>query len=84
VSAAAQAGVCRYCGATEAQVDGDKLCWLSRARDCCNKYSCRKADAARPVKPRSEFAGWGRGAIDIEMRRRRRNARRRSAKGKAA
>lgn len=91
MSGATKAGVCRFCGVTDVQVDGDKLCWMDKDRTCCNKYSCRKQylaeqrrKAVKPAKPRSEFAGWGYGAIVKELQKRRRKTGRLRRKGKAA
>lgn len=85
------AGVCQYCGVTDDQVDGDKLCWHDSNRDCCTRPSCVKQhhDKARirAARPRSRFAelarmGWGRGAIVEQLRKEERARKRR--KGKAA
>jgi len=88
-------GICRHCGCTEANAcllhDGDACCWIDASRTVCNRPGCINAEAARvaqekaaakTLKPRSEFAGWGYGAIVKELDRRRRQKRR--GKRKAA
>jgi hypothetical protein len=79
-------GVCRFCGVTEDQVDGDRLSWLDGTRTCCNKFHCRKRDAnEKRSKPRppSKYPGWGYGAVAIEKRREARRRARRQ-RGRAA
>jgi hypothetical protein len=95
VSPLPTSGVCRHCGVTDEQVDGNKLSWHDASRTCCSKYACVKAhhNAARKraVRPKSRFAeliaqGYGSGGarlqIEREDRQRRRNASPR--KGRAA
>lgn len=36
------AGVCHYCGITDADVDGDRIGWLTPARCVCNQFACRR------------------------------------------
>lgn len=49
-------GRCRFCGATDAEVDGDRLSWLDQERTCCTKYDCRNKHFAelrrKPARPR--------------------------------
>lgn len=33
-------GICHYCGVADAQVDGDKVCWLDSTRRICNRPPC--------------------------------------------
>jgi hypothetical protein len=76
--------VCRFCGATDAIVDGNKFTWIGKDRTCCSRYSCQTQDQAekrkKARKPRSEFAGWGPGAVFEELDKRREAKRRKRAK----
>ena len=82
-------GVCRYCGCTDGapcwscRQHHDDCAFRDRDRTVCQGPDCVKAEAARIQslrKPRP-FDGWGPGAIRIEKRRIRRNARQREARG---
>lgn len=90
-------GVCRYCGCTEEQPcqvppfgDDDTCCWLPGTdRTVCSAPGCviawhraqKLAKAARVAKPKSQYAGWGYGAVVEDMRRK---ARRKRGKDRAA
>lgn len=43
-------GKCRFCRCTERDAcrlaEGDRCCWLTQARNCCNNPVCVKARAA--------------------------------------
>ena len=39
-------GICRFCGTTEAEVDGDRLSWLTAERNACSKYERRQVRRA--------------------------------------
>lgn len=88
---AAQPGTCRHCGCSEerpcwaCRAHCDECTWADAERTVCSGPACVKAErdrlaALRGVK-RSPYAGWGFGAICLEMRKRGRRARR---KGRAA
>lgn len=83
------AGVCRYCGVTDDQVDGNKLSWHDAERTCCSKYACvKKHHSAARIAQRQEqdqareqqrkygdrYRGWGLGAIIEDLRKRKRAA----------
>lgn len=88
-------GVCRHCACTEDDAcrlgSGDTCGWTDATRTVCTRSGCLIAEAARVARKRAEdkgaaarneFAGWGLGAIRLELDRRRRNRRR--GKRKAA
>ena len=86
--------VCRYCRCTEAapcwacRTGHEGAVWSNEERNVCAGPACMKAEAARiralrKPKPRSRFAGWGKGAIDIQLGLEER-ARRRRKRKKAA
>ena len=54
-------GICKFCGVTDAQIDGDKLSWFTPERDVCSKFDCRnrhfaaereRKAAAKRARPR--------------------------------
>lgn len=60
-------GVCRHCGVTEDQVDGDKLCWHDGRHTCCSKYACVKQHKAQLRKAREEWKAAGRKKTPAEI-----------------
>ena len=84
-------GTCRHCGRSEGNLlrgsDGDEAGWGDRTQTWCTFPSCVVAEAQRlrrarqAARPESEFRGWGKGAIRLELERR---ARARRRKGRAA
>lgn len=80
-------GACRYCGCHGESCslpNGDK-CVLSDESGVCNAPGCMRAELARArnagaarMRPK-EFAGWGYGAVAMELRKRRQAKRRRKA-----
>lgn len=96
-----QPGVCRHCECTESNPCSlclhkhDGCAWSDTSRLVCSGEPCIRAEAARlaaarAARPKPEFAGWGPGAIRLELERRDRNARQRrrrrtaGGKGRAA
>jgi hypothetical protein len=78
-------GICRYCGCQGESCslpNGDK-CSLSDVTSVCNAPGCMRAELARVraagARPRSKYAGWGYGAIQIDLRKQRRARRRKRA-----
>jgi hypothetical protein len=80
-------GTCRHCGCHGESCtlpNGDKCGWTG---DCtvCNRPGCLRAElarvrAAKPVKSaRSQYAGWGYGAIAMDLRKQRRRRRKKAA-----
>ena len=81
-------GTCRHCRCTEENAcilhTGDTCWWTNDERTVCSNPSCIKAEQARVralrlPKPRSRFAGWGKGAIWMELRAEQRRRKRRKA-----
>jgi hypothetical protein len=89
VAQAWPAGVCHYCGIADAAVDGDRVCWLGRQRNVCNRVGCVRRFSAdvnarvraldRPKRKRTPAEIH---EIKIEERRARRRQQR--GKGKVA
>jgi hypothetical protein len=55
-------GICRFCGITEKNVDGDKRSWYGKDRTCCSQSSC--------VRQHHEEIASVRQKIAIEQQRR--------------
>lgn len=76
-------GTCRYCGChgeTCTLPDGEKCAWSDPERTVCTAPGCLRAEAARKragMPAKAKFAGWGYGAIRLELEKQRRKGRRR-------
>lgn len=88
---AATPGVCRFCGITDDQIDGDKRGWLGPSRTVCNRPSCIRAHYAERDRAEGEDAKKRRkrtpGEIHqfmLEERREKRRRARQLRKGRAA
>ncbi len=78
-------GVCRFCGITDAQVDGDKRSWLGASRTVCSAPACIRAHYAERDRAQAEAnkARHKRTPAEIHqlMIQERRERRRRNRKG---
>lgn len=91
MSSAAQPGVCRHCECTETNAcrltNGEPCCWIDAERKVCSNPACIQAEGRRVREEKNavtrkhgdRFVGWGKGAIDIELRRDARRRKRRRA-----
>lgn len=65
--------------------NGDPCCWVNAERTVCSNPACIKAEERRQKEERKplarkhgdRFVGWGKGAIDMELRREQQRGRRR-------
>jgi hypothetical protein len=79
-------GECRFCGITDAEIDGDRFRWLNNRRDCCANPACvaareRKAKEARETQARMNRKRTPAEIEDLKRQERAARRRRRSLKG---
>jgi hypothetical protein len=86
-------GTCQFCGDTDdedrgGQIDGDRFRWLTDRRNCCSRFECERAWAAKVKKEKEEIARRRRKRTpaeieDLKKQERAARRRRRSLKGAA-
>jgi hypothetical protein len=59
------AGICRFCGITDAEVDGERVRWFTDGRTCCDKYECRRKHLDDLRRRKSPLRRPGRTSADI-------------------
>jgi hypothetical protein len=86
----AVSGTCRYCrchGESCSLPNGEKCCWSDAGCTVCNAPGCMRAELARlraavAPRPKKKYAGWGYGAIRMDLQKQAAAKRRR--RGRAA
>ena len=82
-------GVCRFCGITDEQIDGDRVRWLGESRTVCSKPACIRAHYAAVDRRKSEHRQRTRKLSPAEihaliLKKRKRSRQGRGPKGRAA